>query len=90
MAQSPVEKVAQALVALSCRSSNIGLNINPLNFMKLNVTYTEPFDLAALGVFNVTGRNMEERELALWDMVETIVDTKLESLTYEKLRKVTI
>jgi len=57
--------------------------------MKLNVTYTEPFDLAALGVFNVTGRNMEERELALWEMVETIVDTKLESLTYEKLRKVT-
>ena len=52
--------------------------------MKLNVTYTEPFDLAALGVFNVTGRNMEERELKLWDMVETIVDEKLESLTYEK------
>ena len=58
--------------------------------MKLNVTYNEPFDLAALGVFNVTGRNMEERELKLWDMVETIVDEKLESLTYEKLRKVTI
>ena len=58
--------------------------------MKLNVTYTEPFDLAALGVFNVTGRNMEEREIKLWEMVETIVDTKLESLTYEKLRKVTI
>ena len=69
--------------------TNIGLNINPLNFMQLNVTYTEPFDLAALGVFNVTGRNMEERELKLWDMVETIVDDKLESLTYEKLRKVT-
>ena len=68
---------------------NIGLNINPLNFMKLNVTYTEPFDLAALGVFNVTGRNMEERELKLWDMVETIVDDKLKSLTYKKLRKVT-
>ena len=58
--------------------------------MQLNVTYTEPFDLAALGVFNVTGRNMEERELKLWDMVETIVDDKLKSLTYEKLRKVTI
>ena len=58
--------------------------------MKLNVTYTEPFDLAALGVFNVTGSNMEEREIKLWEMVETIVDTKLESLTYEKLRKVTI
>ena len=57
--------------------------------MKLNVTYTEPFDLAALGVFNVTGRNMEARELALWEMVETIVGTKLNSLTYEKLRKVT-
>ena len=65
--------------------------------MKLNVTYTEPFDLAALGVFNVTGRNMEERELKLWDMVQTIIwsreicpDTKLKSLTYERLRKVTI
>ena len=69
--------------------TNIGLNINPLNFMQLNVTYTEPFDLAALGVFNVTGRNMEEREIKLWEMVETIVDDKLESLTYEKLRKVT-
>ena len=56
--------------------------------MKLNVTYTEPFDLAALGVFNVTGRNMEEREIKLWEMVETIVDDKLESLTYEKLRRV--
>ena len=68
--------------------TNIGLNINPLNFMQLNVTYTEPFDLAALGVFNVTGRNMEEREIKLWEMVETIVDDKLESLTYEKLRRV--
>ena len=57
--------------------------------MKLNVTYTEPFDLAALGVFNVTGRDMETRELARWEMVETIVGTKLNSLTYEKLRKVT-
>ena len=58
--------------------------------MQFRITDTEPFDVAALGVFNVTGRNMEERELKLWDMVETIVDTKLESLTYEKLRKVTI
>ena len=63
--------------------------------MKLNATYTEPFDLAALGVFNVTGRNMEERELKLWDMVQTIIwsreyNTALKSLTYEKLRKVTI
>ena len=58
--------------------------------MMLNVTYTEPLDLAALGVFNVTGRNMEERELKLWDMVETIVDDKLKSLTYKRLRKVTI
>ena len=57
--------------------------------MQFRITDTEPFDAAALGVFNVTGRNMEERELKLWDMVETIVDTKLESLTYEKLRKVT-
>ena len=29
-AQSPVEKVSQALVAFSCWSSSIGLNINPL------------------------------------------------------------
>ena len=63
--------------------------------MKLNVTYTEPFDLAALGVFNVTGRNMEERELKLWDMVQTIIwsrenNTALKSLTYKRLRKVTI
>ena len=58
--------------------------------MKFRITDTEPFDIAALGVFNVTGRNMEERELKLWDMVETIVDTKLKSLTYKKLRKVTI
>ena len=58
--------------------------------MKFKITDTEPFDASALGVFNVTGRNMEERELKLWDMVETIVDDKLKSLTYEKLRKVTI
>ena len=69
--------------------TNIGLNINPLNFMQFKITDTEPFDAAALGVFNVTGRNMEARELALWEMVETIVGTKLNSLTYEKLRKVT-
>ena len=57
--------------------------------MQFRITDTEPFDVSALGVFNVTGRNMEERELKLWDMVETIVDTKLKSLTYKKLRKVT-
>ena len=70
--------------------TNIGLNINPLNFMKFKITDTEPFDASALGVFNVTGKNMEARELALWEMIETIVGTKLKSLTYEKLRKVTI
>ena len=69
---------------------NIGLNINPLNFMQFRITDTEPYDASALGVFTVTGRNMEERELKLWDMVETIVDDKLKSLTYEKLRNVTI
>ena len=58
--------------------------------MKFRITDIEPFDIAALGVFNVTGRNMEERELKLWDMVETIVDDKLKSLTYKRLRKVTI
>lgn len=89
MAQSPVEKLAQALVALSCRSFNIGLNINPLNFMQFRITDTEPFDAAALGVFNVTGKNMEERELKLWDIAETIVNDKLKSLTYKKLRRVT-
>ena len=73
---------------------NIGLNINPLNFMQFKITDTEPFDAAALGVFNVTGRNMEERELKLWDMVQTIIwsrenNTALKSLTYEKLRRVT-
>ena len=49
--------------------------------MQFKITDTEPFDASALGVFTVTGRNMEERELKLWDMVETIVDEKLESLT---------
>ena len=57
--------------------------------MQFKITDTEPFDVSALGVFNVTGRNMEERELKLWDMVETIVDDKLKSLTYKRLRKVT-
>ena len=58
--------------------------------MKFKITDTEPFDASALGVFNVTGRNMEERELALWDMIETIIGTKLNSLTYERLKRVTI
>ena len=58
--------------------------------MQFRITDTEPFDAAALGVFNVTGRNMEARELALWEMVETIVGTKLNSLTYKRLKKVTI
>ena len=58
--------------------------------MQFRITDTEPFDVAALGVFTVTGRNMEERELKLWDMVETIVDDKLKSLTYKRLKKVTI
>ena len=62
--------------------------------MQLRITDTEPFDAAALGVFNITGRNMEERELKLWDMVQTIIwsrenNTALKSLTYKKLRKVT-
>ena len=57
--------------------------------MQFRITDTEPFDVAALGVFTVTGRNMEERELKLWEMVETIVDDKLKSLTYKRLRKVT-
>ena len=62
--------------------------------MQFRITDTEPFDVAALGVFNVTGRNMEERELKLWDMVQTIIwsrenNTALKSLTYEKLRRVT-
>ena len=70
--------------------TNIGLNIKPLNFMKFKITDTEPFDASALGVFNVTGRNMEARELALWEMVETIIGTKLNSLTYERLKRVTI
>ena len=69
--------------------TNIGLNINPLNFMQFKITDTEPFDASALGVFTVTGRNMEARELALWDMIETIVGTKLKSLTYKRLRRVT-
>ena len=58
--------------------------------MQFKITDTEPFDVLALGVFTVTGRNMEERELKLWDMVETIVDDKLKSLTYKRLKKVTI
>ena len=69
--------------------TNIGLNINPLNFMQFKITDTEPFDVSALGVFTVTGRNMEARELALWEMIETIVGTKLKSLTYKRLRRVT-
>ena len=69
--------------------TNIGLNINPLNFMQFKITDTEPFDASALGVFNVTGKNMEARELALWEMIETIVGTKLKSLTYKRLRRVT-
>ena len=71
------------------KCTNIGLNINPLNFMQFRITDTEPFDASALGVFTVTGRNMEARELALWDMIETIVGTKLKSLTYKRLRRVT-
>ena len=66
--------------------------------MQFKITDTEPFDAAALGVFNVTGRNMEERELKLWDIAETIVNDKLKSLTYKRieiyknkrLKKVTI
>ena len=62
--------------------------------MQFKITDVEPFDAAALGVFTVTGKNMEERELKLWDMVQTIIwsrenNTALKSLTYEKLRRVT-
>ena len=58
--------------------------------MQFKITDTEPFDASALGVFTVTGRNMEEREIKLWEMVETIVNDKLKSLTYKRIRKVTI
>ena len=84
-----VEKLAQPSFFLCQKCTNIGLNINPLNFMQFRITDTEPFDASALGVFTVTGRNMEERELKLWDIAETIVNDKLKSLTYKKLRKVT-
>ena len=57
--------------------------------MQFRITDTSPYDASALGVFTVTGRNMEEREIKLWEMVETIVDDKLNSLTYERLRRVT-
>ena len=53
--------------------------------MKFKITDTEPFDASALGVFTVTGRNMEEREIKLWEMVETIVNDKLKSLTYKRI-----
>ena len=58
--------------------------------MKFKITDTEPYDASALGVFTVTGRNMEEREIKLWEMAETIVNDKLKSLTYKRIRKVTI
>ena len=51
--------------------------------MKLRVTYVEPFDLSALGVFTVTGRNTADRENKLWDMIQTILNEPLKSLTYE-------
>ena len=41
--------------------------------MNLEITICEPFELSALGVFNVTGKFMYEREAKLWDMVQTIV-----------------
>ena len=53
--------------------------------MQFRITDTDPFDAAALGVVNVPGRNMEERELKLWDIAETIVNDKLKSLTYKRI-----
>ena len=41
--------------------------------MKLEITNCEPFELSALGVFNVTGKFMHEREAKLWDICQTIV-----------------
>ena len=53
--------------------------------MQFRITDTEPYNASALGVFTVTGRNMEERELKLWDIAETIVNDKLKSLTYKRI-----
>jgi len=53
--------------------------------MKLEVTHCEPFEASALGVFNVTGKFMHEREAKLWDMVQTIVGTEqLRSMEYRR------
>ena len=54
--------------------------------MKFNVTDVEPFDPAALGVFTVTGRNTADRENKLWDMIQTISNEPLKSLTYETVK----
>ena len=53
--------------------------------MNLEVTHCEPFELSALGVFNVTGQFMYEREAKLWDMVQTIVGKEpLRELEYRR------
>jgi len=53
--------------------------------MKLEVTNCEPFELSALGVFNVTGKFMHEREAKLWDMVQTIIGKEpLRELEYRR------
>ena len=55
--------------------------------MKLEVTHCEPFEASALGVFNVTGKFMHEREAKLWDMVQTIVGKEqLRSMEYRRHR----
>ena len=53
--------------------------------MKLEVTHCEPFELSALGVFNVTGKFMHEREAKLWDICQTIVGKEpLRSMEYRR------
>ena len=53
---------------------------------KLRWSVPEPFDPAALGVFTVTGRNTADRENKLWDMIQTISNEPLKSLTYETVK----
>ena len=53
--------------------------------MKLEITNCEPFELSALGVFNVTGKFMHEREAKLWDIGQTIVGKEpLRSMEYRR------
>jgi hypothetical protein len=54
--------------------------------MKLEVTHIEPFNPNALGIYEIKGENMADREIQLWQLLEYNSTSKLNSISYNRVK----